>query len=266
MPAGRPILRLLLGTAAAVLLLTPSPAAAADLYEASYNGGEVLIAVDEGFTEATIQKLTFGFDECGTAPDEASCTWEVKGVLDSDPATRCDPGTPDSQPVFSSGPQEGNGTYSAPLQSFPLEGCRGQTFSLSFSYEKTFGEPPEGFEPPPWRVTGGGGSLTTFRFGFHPVKEAEEAALRANPPPTLPPPFVPPALSISANCKALTIGTTRYAFSFRQMGCHKASNLARMRHLSGAAPSGYACARRSGGMRCWRRGKPSRYVQWTLPR
>ncbi|MDQ2629665.1 MAG: hypothetical protein M3Y75_01630 [Actinomycetota bacterium] len=261
MPTGRAILRLFLGAAMAALLLTPTPASAEETYEASYDRGEVLIAVDDQFTTATIQKLVHTFDGCDTEPDESNCTWEVKGVLSSDPATRCNPSTPESQVVFSSGPQTGNGTYSAPPQSFPLEGCRGQVIVFWERVEKTFEPPPSGIF-----IGGGSSSFLSFQFGFDPVKEAEEAILHANTAPTLQPPPVPPALSISANCRALTIGSTRYVFAFRQMGCRKAGNLARMRHLSGTAPSGYACSRRSGGIRCWRQGKPSRYVQWTLPR
>ena len=265
MPHGQPIMRLLLGIAAMVLLLAPSAASAADTHEASYEGGEVLITVDDHFTEATIQKLVHTFNGCGTRPDESSCTWEVEAELRSDPATQCAPATPESQIVFSSGPQTGNGTYTATPQSFPLEGCRGQVLVFWERVEKTYEPPPDG--PPPWVVIGGGSvSFLTFKLGFHPLQEAEEAARRANSFAVPPGPPIPPALSISANCKALTIGSTRYAFSFQRMGCHKASNLARMRHISGAAPSGYACSRRSGGTRCWRQGQPSKYVQWTRPR
>jgi hypothetical protein len=255
-----------LGLIAVVGLLLAAPPVAADTYGSSYEGGELLVSANHELTEARIETLTFSFDGCGTEPEEATCTWEVDAVLKSAPETRCNPDTPASQRVFSSGPQSGNGSFSAAPTSFPLEGCRGQVFYLSYRFDRTY-EPYEGKGPPPlFRITGGGGSLSAFTFGFHPIKEAEERIINASPPATQSPPPVPPALTISANCKSLWIGSTRYAFAFRQMGCHKAGNLARMQHLSKTAPSGYVCSRKSGGVRCWRQGKPDKYVEWARPR
>ena len=71
--------------------------------------------------------------------------------------------------------------------------------------------------------------------GAESFEETEQRIRAANPPAYPIPPTEVPTLAVSANCRSLKIGSTRYAFAFRRMGCRKATNLATMAHLSGAA-------------------------------
>ena len=84
--------------------------------------------------------------------------------------------------------------------------------------------------------------------------------------PHFEPNFVPiKTFALSPDC-SLRLDSTRYAFAFRQMGCHKAGNLARSRFFSGRAPRGYVCQNLPReGVRCWRRHKPAKFFEWHLP-
>jgi hypothetical protein len=255
------------GAVAAALLGAPANASAIDTYEASFNGGHLTATANEALTEATIESVSVNFGECGTAPEEASCTWEAIATLHSHPESRCDPSTPDAQVVWDSGPQSGNGTVSGGPTSFPLEGCRGQTLVFRIEFHKTY---EEGGGEAPLRIIGGASEWPMFSFGYPPLEEAEREIIEASPPAQLPPfepNFAPPAFSVAAGCRSLTIGDVRYAFAFARMGCRKASNLARARLLSGDAPSGYLCRslRADRGGLCWRRGQPQKYLEWRLP-
>lgn len=252
---------------AAALLVAPAGALATDTYEAAFNGGHLTATANEALTEATIESVSVSFGECGTQPEEASCTWEAIATLHSHPETGCDPSTPEAQVVWDSGPQPGNGTVNDGPTSFPLAGCRGQTIVFRIEFHKTY---EEGGGGPPWRITGGASEWAMFSFGYHPAEEAEQQIIKANPPAQLPPlqpNFTPTTLSVAAGCRALTIGSVHYAFAFARMGCRKASNLARMRQLSGHAPSGYLCRDLPAdrGVLCWRRGQPQKYLEWRLP-
>jgi hypothetical protein len=261
-------LRIALASAAALLLAVPA-ANAEDTYSAAWNGGELLVTADDDFTEATIQRLTATGEDCETNPEETSCTWELTATLHSDPATRCDPSTPDSQVAWTSGPQSGNGTIEVGPEAFALEGCPGQTLTLTYRFERTYEALP-GTEPPLLRITGGGGTWPVLTFGRHPGEEAEAAIVAASPPAEprpFEPNFTPRRLRIAADRDALTIGTTRYVFLFRQMGCRKATDLAQAAYRGGGPPEGYRCAARPGeGRRCWRQGRPARFLEWHLPR
>jgi len=126
--------------------------------------------------------------------------------------------------------------------------------------EKTF-NPEE--EEGPWKELSQGGGGTLF---WIVIGEPFEEPTQWIPTSNLPAYPDPPALAVSANCHSLKIGSTRYAFVFRRMGCHKATNLATIAHVSGAAPNGYACRAKQGeGKRCWRRHHPKKYVEWHLP-
>lgn len=256
--------RLSLALAAAICLLQPSAALADDSYSAGWHNGELLVTANSDFTEATIQKIAFDPDDCGTDPEETSCTWELKATLSSDPATRCNPDTPTSQVVWSSGQQSDNSSILDGPEKFPLEGCRGQTLSLSYRFDKTFAALP-GQDPPVLRITGGGSTWPVLRFGFHPAEEAEKAIIAASPAATPLPPFSPnfrpPTLTVDRSCQGLTIGADHYAFAFGRMGCRKASNLASVARFG--TPPAYRChVRADGGKRCWRQGEPKKYLEW----
>jgi hypothetical protein len=249
-----------------LLLLAPASATATDTYEAAWNGGNVTATANPDFTEATIESVSFSFDQCGTATGETSCSWEAALTLHSDSDSRCNPLTPEDQVVWSSGAQTGNGSVTDSSKSFPLEGCRGQSLSMRIEFHKTY----DGTAGP-LVITGGASGGPLFTFGYHPVEEAEQRIIDANTAPNPGyPPFEPnfsPAktFGLSPNCKALTLNSTRYTFAFHRMGCHKASNLARSAYLSGHAPRGYACRRRAGGMLCRRQGQPQKYFEWRRP-
>lgn len=260
----------LLGALLALLLLAPTSAAAADTYESSWNGGHLIATANAGFTEATIESVEVNFDECGTVPGEATCTWEAIATLYSGSQDRCNPSTPEDQVVWDSGEQSGNGTVTDGPKSFPLEGCRGQSLSFRIEFHKTYEETPE---PSPWRTIGGASEWPMFTFGYHPAEEADRSIpTEYNPPEYEPPHFQPnftptKTFALSADCRTLQLDSTRYVFVFGQMGCYKAGNLARARFLSGRAPRGYACQNDSrGGVRCRRRHKPAKFFEWHVPR
>ncbi|MGN6558117.1 MAG: hypothetical protein ACTHLH_08925 [Solirubrobacterales bacterium] len=249
-----------------LVALVPANAVAADTYEASWNGGHLIATANADFTEATIDSVSVSFDGCGTAPEEATCTWEAKAILYAG-AKRCDPSAPETQIAWDSGPQAGNGTVEDGAKSFVLEGCRGQSLTFRLEFHKTY---EEGGDPPPWRVTGGASIWGLFTFGYHPVEEEEQRIINASPPahpsyPPFEPNFTPTkTFAVSLNCGSLSLNATRYAFAFHRMGCHKASNLARSTFLTGRAPSGYVC-RHKGSVLCWRQGQPQKYFEWRRP-
>lgn len=254
----------------ALLLLVPASATAADTYEASWNGGHLIATANADFTEATIESVEVNFDECGTAPGEATCTWKATATLHSYPQNRCNPSTPENQIAWDSGEQSGNGIVTDGSKSFPLEGCRGQSLIFRIEFHKTY---EETLESPPWRTIGGASIWMMFTFGYHPAEEADRAVpTEYNPPeyeyPHLQPNFTPAkTFALSSDCKALTLNSTRYVFVFGQMGCHKAGTLARARFFSGGAPRGYVCQNgASGAVRCRRRHKPAKFFEWHLPR
>lgn len=256
-----PIRRLAALLPLALLLLLANNAAAADVYEASWNGGQLTATANADFTEATIESVSVSFGECGTQPGVATCTWEARAILYSHD-DRCNPSTPEEQVVWDSGPQSGNGAVTGGPASFALEGCRGQTLGFELSRQQTY----EG-SPPPWIELESGSSWPLFTFGYHPFEEAEQRIVTANPPasPALLP-SMPHDLTVAPDCRSLTIGNAGYRFVFRHVSCRRASDLATMRHVSGGAPSGYHCRNgASGGGVCWRIGHPEKYLEWRLP-
>jgi|GEM_PF-2598216 len=254
----RPLLALL---PLALLMLLASRASAADVYEAAWNGGHLTATANAELTEATIESVSVSFDECGTETGETGCTWEAVATLYSG-SQHCDPATPEEQVVWDSGVQTGNGSVSDGPQSFALEGCRGQALSMHVAFHKTYDE-----SAGPFVIVGGGSTWPLFTFGYHPVQEEEQRIIDASPPATIPPPPSPHLVTIAGDCRSLTIDSVSYVFSFRRLGCHKASDLMKMRHLSGSAPSGYHCrnVQANGGVICWRAGHPEKRVEWRLP-
>lgn len=257
----RPTRRLLALLPLALLLFAPPTAMAADIYESSWNGGHLIASANGDFTEATIESVSVSFDDCGTRPDEATCTWNAKAILYSH-ADRCDPTTPEEQVVWDSGWQSGNGTVADGPLVFPLEGCRGQTLVFRIGESRSY---EESASPPPWVQIEGASLWPLFTFGYHPFEEAEQRIVTANPPasPELPP--MPHNLTVAPDCRSLTIGNASYRFVFHRIGCRRASDLATMVHISGRAPSGYHCRNGAGGVVCWRIGHPEKYLEWRPP-
>jgi hypothetical protein len=257
-----------LKVAAAALAVTAmgAPSAArASTADVSFDGGGLTgLMIDPAFSQGSFQNLSYNFHDCGTEPGEATCIWDLRMSLYSDPARRCVAGTPESQLLWDSGERSGNGTVESGPLSFALEGCKGQILNIYYEAKKTF-NPEE--EEGPWKVLSSGSSATLLllEIGAESVEEIEQRIRAANPAshPTPPPPLA--TLAVSANCRSLKIGSTRYSFSFRRMGCRKAANLAAMAHISRGAPSGYVCKALQGeGERCRRRGHPEKYVEWHL--
>jgi hypothetical protein len=253
----RPLLALL---PLALLILPAGSASAADVYEAAWDGGHLTATANAGFTAATIESVSVSFDGCGTTAGETGCTWEAIVTLHSG-SERCNPATPADQVVWDSGLQTGNGSIADGPKTFALEGCRGQSLSMRLEHDKTY----ESGGP----VVGSGGASVwgLFTFGYHPIAEAEQRIIEASPPAVLPPPPAPSLLTVAADCRSLTIDDASYVFSFRRIGCHKAANLAKMRHLSGRAPSGYHCRNvaANGGVVCWRIEHRDKRLEWRLP-
>jgi hypothetical protein len=256
---------------ASLLFFVPS-AIAADSYASIFNGGEVVVSANADFTEAELERLVFTDEDCGTTPGEATCTWKVELRLQSNPNTRCDPTTPESQTVWSSGPQAGNGTISAEPASFPLEGCRGQSLSIRTSFTKTFEEGSA--EGGILRIPEAAREAILFTFGEHgAVSEDRQVPTEYHPPPYAYPPFelsfTPKPrmeVTVAPSCRSVTIDSDRYAFAFHRLGCKKATRLLLARVRSGVSPTGYACsAPLPGRTRCWRRHQPNKYFEWRLP-
>jgi hypothetical protein len=242
------------------LLLAPTSATAADTYEAAWNGGHLTATANADFTDATIESVSVSFDECGTSTGETGCTWEAKVTLHSG-NNPCDPSTPKEEVVWDSGLQSGNGSVSDGSKTFALEGCRGQSLSMRLEHDKTYGSGG------PIVGSGGASIWGLFTFGYHPLQEEEQRIIDASPPAILSPPPTPSLLTVAEDCRSLTIGGTSYVFSFRRIGCRKATNLAKMRHVSGRAPSGYRCRNvaANGGVICWRTGHRDKRLEWRLP-
>ncbi len=229
----------------------------------SFNGGSLTGLVAEApFSQGSFQNLSYRYDDCGIEPAETTCSWRLRVSLYSDPARRCAPGTPESQLLWDSGERSGNGTVESGPIGFALEGCKGQVLNVYYEAKKTF-DPEK--EEGPWKVlsSGSGATLIQIGIGGESVEEIERRIREASPAALPASPSLPARLAISANCRSLKIGSSHYSFVFRHMGCHKASNLATMAHVSGGAPSGYACKALEGdGERCWRRGHSEKYVEW----
>ena len=248
---------------AAAAMAVP-PTAIANTTDATFDGGSLTgLEVNAAFSQASVQNLLYRYEDCGTQRAEKTCTWELRASLSSDPAHRCVPSTPESQLLWDSGEESGNGLIESGPFSFALEGCSGQVLNLYYEEHKTF-NPEE--EEGPWKTlsTGSSAPLLSIRIGAD-SEEGERRIPTANPPANPVPSMGPPTLAVSANCRSLKIRNADYVFVFRRMGCHKATSLA-TEQLSQRTPSGYRCVKKSsGGIRCSRVGDAKKYVEWHIP-
>jgi hypothetical protein len=234
---------------------------------ASFPGGSLVgLAINGTFTEGSFQSFAYHFEGCGSEPAEETCTWEVRLHLSSNPARRCVPSTPESQQLWDSGQQSGNRAVEVGPLDFALEGCEGQILGAYYQAEKRF-NPEE--EEGAWKLIANRwmAPLFSIEIGTESHNTIEEPTVGGSP--SLPPfslnisPL--PKLAISGDCRSLKIGSTRYAFVFRRMTCHKAANLATVVYLSNRAPNGYACeSKHDGGKRCWRHHQPQEFLEWHL--
>jgi hypothetical protein len=242
------------------LLLTWALAAPAQADNPAVAG----LFVDPGFSQAGFQNLHYEFEQCGSA-HELTCTWEVRAIVETAGDKECDPSAP-ATTVWSSGEQSGNGSVDSGPQSFGLLGCKGQYLVLSYEFDKTFGN--WGDDPvPPLLITGGRSAYLLAHLGYEPLAETEQMVIDESPaakPAAMPEP--PTRLAVSPGCRTATLGSTRFAFKFKRIGCWKASLIAAAAQRSGTA-AGYRCQRRlDGGGRCVRVGQPRKFVEWHLPR
>jgi hypothetical protein len=255
----RPIRHSLLA-AAMTLIFGAVPAAGAAAAD-TYTAGGVTAIANPTLTEATIESISYGFDQCGTDPREATCTWSARIELHADPASKCVPSTPAVQVVWESEPRHENGAFSDGARSFPLEGCPGQSLVYVLELEKTY-------EPGAPIVWSRGESIAPlFTFGRHPIEEMEEKIRNASPPAIVPGPPLPPspAFAVSADCRWVTIADRRLVFAFKRIGCRKAGMLGRMRILSGQNPNGYRCRALPEATLCRRIGHRDKFVEWRVP-
>ena len=244
----------LLGLALALTLA--SAAAASASY--SFSRGEVAgLAIDgKPFANASVQNVHGEFDECGTRPDEESCSWSVEVIVRY--ATACDGKS--STVLWSSGPITGNGSVDSGPQSIALGDCRGSGLSFSQSYTKTYG-PWQGPGDPPL-VRGSGLTQTVDLLLPGTLREAEEQIIRESPPAQpAPMPQAQPRFAVASNCRTASSGPTRFTFRFKRLGCWKASRVAGVA-WTGNEPNGFQCKRRAnGGFKCTREGQAKKYVE-----
>lgn len=255
----RTSIRLLLAQTAALAaaLIWVATATAGDTY---FDRGKVEgLAVDgKPFSHASFQNLHAEFDECGALPNEASCTWSVEVVVHhSSPCAGEETAVP-----WSSGEIAGNGSVDSGPQAIDLSACPGAGLTLTQWFKKTYG-PWEGpGDPPLYYQTGAGQTIGLLT---ESVAELEEQIIR-NSPAAQPEPMPDLRLSVSPDCRRLTLGPTSFVFKFKRIGCRTATNIA-ARVRWGNEANGYRCTRRSGGgARCWRIGQLDKYVEWHRPR
>lgn len=235
-------------------LAGPSGALAAGPEDVALPGGkiEALWASDTG-SAASLQDIQVELDHCfGLQSEGLDCVWSAELVLDPTPPD-CTPVDGNETVVWSSGPQEGDGSVSSGPLSF--QWCRGRGATFRREYER----PPEaGCEEVPFCVRRIATEIALLRPGT--IEEAERAIIDASPAAAPAPPVPPPPASISRHCRTLTVGQARYLIAFRRLGCRKAAAIAK-RFLRRGNPRGYRCRRRANGRaRCWRIGKPRKFV------
>jgi hypothetical protein len=239
-------------------------AASAGPVDRPFPGGAITqLAIDAGPSQGSFANVSYGFDKCGTQTGETACTWRVDVGLAPEGFELC-PSTLDPlMTIWTSGEQTANGTVSSGPATFALRGTPGQVLCVVLS-QTSSGQEGD------WKFKGGSSTVLTAivmdQDLVGPIEAIELKITRASPaaPTELPP--IPTPFYVSSNCRTLTIGTTQYAFLYRQIGCFKATNLAKMTHVSPSPPSGYRCRDRAdGGMRCSRQGHPRKFVEWRLP-
>jgi hypothetical protein len=236
-------------------------AASAGPVDRAFPGGMITrLAIDNGPTQGSFADVSYRYDGCGTQTGETACVWKVDVGLAPEGFELCPSTLEAAKTIWSSGEQVANGTVTSGPKTFALRGTPGQVLCVVLS-QTSAGE-----------VVGWNGASTVLHAIrldddlVTPIEAAELRIARANPPASIEPAPAAVPFFIGPDCRSLTIGTTRYAFLYKQIGCRKAANLAKMTHLSGADPNGYRCTDRgAGGQRCSREGRPRKYVEWHLP-
>jgi hypothetical protein len=252
---------------AAALLAVPFATvatASAGPVDRAFAGGEISqLAIDDGPTQGSFANVGYRYDGCGARPGETACTWTVDVGLAPEGFELCPSTLTAAKTIWSSGEQTANGAVASGPKAFALRGSPGQVLCVVLS-QAASGEEGGG----PYKQ-GGSAVLHAIRLDddlVTPVEAAELKIIRASPPATIEPPPTPTPFFVGPDCHSLTIGTTRYAFHYKRIGCRKATTLAKTAHLSGADPSGYHCAgKAASGRRCSRVGHPGKYVEWRLP-
>jgi len=231
-------------------------AAAAGPVDRPFPGGAISrLAINDGPTQGSFADVSYRYEGCGAQAGETACTWQVDVGLAPEGFELCPSTLEASRTIWSSGEQTADGTVSSGPKAFALRGSPGQVLCVVIS-----------------QTASGGSSavLEAIRIDddlVSPVEAIELKIVRASPPAAPASPSPPTPFFVDPDCHALTIGTTRFVFLYKQIGCRKATNLATMAHLSGSNPGGYRCsAKTAGGMRCSREGHPRKYVEWRLPR
>ena len=240
-------------------------AAAAGPVDRPFGGGEIRqLTINDGPTQGAFTDVSYRFEQCGTVAGETECRWQVDVGLAPEGFELCPSSLETAKTIWSSGEQTANGSVASGPKTFALRGTPGQVLCVVLS-QRSFGEVGgEEFEKSSATILR---SIVMDQDLVGPVEAAELRIIRASPPAQIVPPPSPIPFFVSSDCRWLTIGATRYAFLYRQMGCRKAGNLAQGAFHSASAPSGYHCkAQTSGGKRCWRQGRPQRYLEWHLPR
>jgi hypothetical protein len=238
-------------------------AASAGPVDRPFPGGAITqLSIDDGPTQGSFANVSYGFDKCGTQAGETACTWQVDVGLAPEGFELCPSTLEAARTIWSSGEQTANGTVSSGPATFALRGTPGQVLCVVLS------QTPAG---PEGDRNNGGSSMVLMAIVMDqdlvgPFEAMELKLIRGSPPAQIEPPPTPAPFYVSSNCRTLTIGTTQYAFLYRQIGCRKATNLATMTHISPGPPGGYRCRDRAdGGMRCSRQGHPRKFVEWRLP-
>jgi hypothetical protein len=247
------------------LLVAAAPAAgSAGPVDRTFPGGALSgLAIDDGPTEGSFANLTFTYDGCGKQAGETACTWQLDVGLAPDGYELCPNELEPASTIWSGGEQTANGSVASGPQAFDLRGTPGQV--LCVVLHRTSSGENDG-----WPFHSGGSSvLDAVTMGpelISPFEAIERRIIAASPAATPQPPPRPAQFVVGPDCKTATLGDVSYVFVYRQMGCRKATNLARMAQVSHTAPPGYRCASRAGGKRCWRQSHPKKYVEWRIPR
>lgn len=248
-----------------MLLIVVAPAAgSAGPVDRAFPGGTLSgLAINDGPTEGSFANLAFTYEGCGKQAGETACTWKLDVGLAPDGFELCPNELEPGSTIWTSGEQTANGSVASGPQTFGLRGTPGQVLCIAL-HQTSSGE-HEGW---PFH-SGGSAVLDAVVMGpelISPIEAIERRIIAASTAASPEPPPRPAQFMVSPDCRTATLGDVTYVFVYRQMGCRKATNLARMAHTSRSPPSGYHCARKQGGRRCWRQGHPKKYVEWRLPR
>ncbi len=254
----------LVAASVASAVLAGSAAAAAGPVDRPFAGGAISqLAINDGPTQGSFSDVNYRFDQCGTVAGETACSWQVDVGLAPEGFELCPSTLEAAKTAWSSAGQTANGTVASGPKTFALRGTPGQVLCVILSQTSSGEVDGEEFEKSSSTVLK---SIVMDQDLVSPIEAIELRIIRASPPAQPAPPPAPTPFVLSSDCRWLTIGATRYTFLYRQMGCRKAGNLAQVAYRSASAPSGYHCrAKTTGDKRCWRQGRPQRYLEWHLP-